>query len=340
MQLVLVGTAHIEQRGDQLLLAHQRDHRLDVQIPRKGARPRLVVLGGSSVRRGPGPGTISDFPTRLAELLPDVEVLNLGSPGQSMGGVAKILGELGPVQADRVLLYEGHNDFAQVVFMGGVYAAPLWQLPFYALTGRSWIYLTVKHLVLPVPPDTSGMTSASRLLITADRTALDARVQVLDLYAQALKDAVDQSPAPVIFSTMLRNFDAPPTGVLVAGDTGPCSALLRQPELEQTAVETACGQGSLSEWLAAQQAVREGRKDEALSHWRRSLALDPLPIRAPLEADDLIREVQGAMVVDPATALGPLPRGQLFSDVLHPSADGALALAQVLAPAVRQSLGR
>ena len=340
MQLVLVGTAHIEQRGDQLLLAHQRDRRLDVQIPRKGNRPRLVVLGGSSVRRGPGPGTISDFPTRLAELLPDVEVLNLGSPGQSMGGVAKILGELAPVQADRVLLYEGHNDFAQVVFMGGVYAAPLWQLPFYALTGRSWIYLTVKHLVLPVPPDTSGMSSASRLLVTADRTALNARDQVLDLYRQALKDAVDQSPAPVIFSTMLRNFDAPPTGVLVDGDPAACSALVRKQDLALTEVEATCGAGSLSEWLAAHQADRAGRKEEALAHWRRSLALDPLPIRAPLEADDLIREVQGATVVDPATAMGPLPRGPLFSDVLHPSPEGALALAQVLAPAVRQSLGR
>jgi hypothetical protein len=68
--------------------------------------------------------------------------------------------------------------------------------------------------------------------------------------------------------------------------------------------------------------------------WEKSLALDPLPVRAPLAVDGVIREVGGTRVVDLASVLGPLPEGALFTDILHPSEAGARRVAEVVARSV------
>lgn len=90
--------------------------------------------------------------------------------------------------------------------------------------------------------------------------------------------------------------------------------------------------------MRAQRAAADGDTAEALRQWRASLAQDPLPIRAPLEADDVIRASSGAQVVDLAEQVGPLPRAELFTDVLHPSELGALRIAQALEPTLRAQL--
>ena len=96
--------------------------------------------------------------------------------------------------------------------------------------------------------------------------------------------------------------------------------------------------------MAAQpHAVEEGRTADAEEALRRALALDPLPLRAPAEADDIIRAVAaqtGASLVDLEADVGLLPPAAWFTDPLHLSPEGADAVAARLAPAVSAVLAR
>jgi lysophospholipase L1-like esterase len=75
--------------------------------------------------------------------------------------------------------------------------------------------------------------------------------------------------------------------------------------------------------------------------WKTSLAIDPVPIRAPVEADQIIREVAaetGATLLDLEQTIGAMPNGKLFIDTLHLSDRGAAAVARALEPVIREQL--
>jgi hypothetical protein len=88
-------------------------------------------------------------------------------------------------------------------------------------------------------------------------------------------------------------------------------------------------------------ARARGDQAAAVAAWHRSMELDPLPLRAPMSADDIIREVAAqadAELVDLAAELGPLPDPGLFSDTIHFSEAGTRRLAEHLAPRIRRQL--
>lgn len=336
--------------SDVTTLRQGPDRRLDPRLPtRKGTRPRVLILGESSVRGAAQTDRRYWFPDRLADRAPDLEVLNLGAPGQSLAGILRIVQALDPLEPDLVVLYAGHNEFSHPIFAGDVTGSRLWLLPVYTLMGRSWLLgagaaLLDKRTYLPTPPR-AGATPA--WVFTDDRSLLESRATVLQRFRADFTAIVAASPAPVLVSTLLRNFDYGPTGVFVgdAGGEGCRQALTAGPHMRPTATESAaahaaCGKDSaVARWSAAQ-VTRAAGGDPATA-WRDSLALDPLPLRAPLEADDLIREIaaaRGVPLVDLAAKLGPFPEGRLFTDTLHPSPEGAQAIAAELLPAVRAAL--
>lgn len=354
LELALVGLARIVP-GDQAgqpagigaaCLRHARDPRLDLCYPAKGDRPRLLVFGESSVRRGPGPGSDNDFPTAIARRNPDVEVLNLGSPGQNSAGVARLVAASAALAPDLILLYLGHNDFAQVVFQGGVRTPYLWQLPILSLLAQSQVYAQLRARLIPDKAPRADLHANVRLIPTDDPAATRSAPAVLARYEEALRRAARDAPAPVLISTLLRNADAPPTGVLTP--SAACRRTVeamaggtpeeRLPELEQN-----CGVCSASAWMRAQDALRKGRPAEAADAFAASLRLDPLPLRAPAESDAVMRAVAadepGADLLDLAPAFGPTPRGPLFVDLLHPSVEGADRIAAAMSPAIRGTLG-
>lgn len=342
-EVARVSTTRVSAEGDQLVLAQRVNPDQVLRYPLTGdGRPRVAVIGGSSVQRGFHHRPEVDFPTWLARAQPQVEVLNLGSPGLNSAAMLTIVRQLGPVELDLLVVYEGHNDWSQPVFTRGVAKADLWTLSIYRALAFSWAWSTLHHAghaMVPRPPGTPTRTHA-----TADDTALDLADAVARAYAAHLTDIVDESPAPVLFTTLLRNFDHPPQGTLAA-DPAACQAWINdQPKLAEADVDAArahCGEGALPDWIAAQGHSRAGQTEAAVLRWQGSLLADPIPLRAPFVADAISRQVAadlGAPLVDLAALLGPLPPGHLFDDTLHPNAKGAEAIAEALAPGILAAL--
>ena len=103
----------------------------------------------------------------------------------------------------------------------------------------------------------------------------------------------------------------------------------------------ACGDGAVTEWLRFRIAADRGDAAQAQVHWKRSLDLDALPMRAPASADDLIRAVaadQSATLVDLEARFGSEAPERWFTDTLHLSEEGARAVARELSPVVQAAL--
>ncbi len=84
---------------------------LEVDIPPKGPRRRVVLLGGSNTQGFPG----SELQRILNEQDgdPGWEVFNLGRQGYGSERVAILAGQVLPLQPDVVLVYAGHNEFTE-----------------------------------------------------------------------------------------------------------------------------------------------------------------------------------------------------------------------------------
>lgn len=313
-------------------------------VPRTHERPRVVVLGGSSVRAtwDMGPGRIT-FTDALQDLVSEAEFVNFGVTGLGAGSVARLSSELGPATPDLVLLYTGHNDYNGDVFNGRIRGLKLWAGPIYRITARSWLHALLFRQRRDVP------RRDPRAFINAVTTpgALALRDEVDARFADDLGLAIRRAPAPVIVSTLLRNPAFPPTGHDVRGRPECALALERlrnehrDPSRALREVEPRCGEGAVTSWLRFRAAAARGAWDEADAHWRTSLDQDALPLRAPSSADDIIRRVaaeEGATLVDLEDRFGPRAPEGWFTDTLHFSRQGARSVAEALAPTVRASL--
>lgn len=314
------------------------DAKFSLRIPAKGARPRLVFLGGSTVRTDH-----DNFPDVLAELAPEWEVLNLGVPGYSTAAVWKLAAALAPVAPDLVVLHTGHNDYNESVFDGSIRAVTPATLPIERLLSRSWIHRWLSPVRALRPPG-----SPTRSLALTDNFALrHAEARDTRLRTE-LTAAVRASPAPVVLTTLFRNFDFPPTGVYVVGAPA-CAAILPPartfgsgtPWAARLAeAEVACPGTSLEAFYRAHTSTDANARAEA---WRDALRLDVAPLRAPLSADGVIREVaaaEGVALVDLAAEHDGYQPGDWFTDPLHTRRAGAEAMARALLPALREQLAR
>lgn len=314
----------------------------DLDIPARSGAPRVVVLGGSTVRNPFDPGAESDFPTALARELPEAEVLNLGVAGLATSGVAALAAQLHVLDPDLVILSTGHNDYSQDVFRGAIDAPGLWTLPVHQVLQLSWVHGLLAGGVRGTP-----RMGGQAALVTTDDTALRVRPEVNQRFADFLAMAIRASPAPVIVATLLRNFDEGPQGELVTGKPACASKAAQLPRKARQVgdwagalrqAQEACGDGALTAWFAGH-ATRD--KAEATRQFGRSLSMDAIPLRAPFEADAITQEVaesNGARFVDVNAELGPLCPGAWFSDGLHLSAAGAQLYGRALAPSVREAL--
>jgi lysophospholipase L1-like esterase len=300
-------------------------------------RPRVVFLGASSMHEPVG----ASVPARVAELLPGVEVLNLSAPGLSVANLAVVAAQLEPLRPDLAVVYAGHNEYSQDVFHGRVQATRLALLPVYGVMARSWIHAGLTRLP-------RGERRLRRWgIATEDPTALELAGAIEQRFEADLGLLIRQAPCPVLLSTLMRNSDAPPSGVLAAPDS-PCGVALG--DLAQMPARTAlleqarrsCGESSITAWLQTHAELEAGRPAAAREAFARSLALDPVPLRAPLVADDIIRRLaaeRGVELVDLERELGLFPGLEWFVDPIHFSHQGASVVAEVFAPRIEGALG-
>lgn len=353
-QLVRVSVARLEVAGPTATLRHAVDPRQDVQVPvARGERPRVVFLGGSSVRHAWVSPPEVNFPTHVARLLPAVEVVNLGSPGQTLGGLVGVARALAPLQPDLVVVYAGHNDFAQSIMLGRVRSPSLRTLPLLRLASQSWLFAGLRGLKghLGAAGGVNMQGRGQRLLPTADRWALDTREALLADLQRDLRALVRASPAPTLLLTQLASFHHAPTGVLAAPGTACAEQSARWPVVRgqgapppaALALEAAaaCGPDAAYTLWAQAHAVQAQDPAQAAALYLRSRDLDPLPIRAPAQANEVTRAVaqaEGAALLDLERTLGPITPAGWFDDLLHPSQEGAARIAAAVAPAVQEQL--
>ena len=132
-----------------------------------------------------------------------------------------------------------------------------------------------------------------------------------------------ESPAPVLITTLLRNFSDRPAGVVLDGVPA------REGTLPHLGIDGSSARGkwelaqrdcpgtSIAHWWAAQAYADAGQREQAVEAWYASLLTDPVPLRAPPDADRVIREVAaetGATLVDLEQQLGPVADGRYFVD--------------------------
>lgn len=345
-QLIQLSVARLEADGSALALRHDTEPAQDVRVGAKGHRPRVVVMGGSSVRHSHHKGPRVNFPTWLSEALPDVEVVNLGAPGMTTLGILGLVRELAQVdaQADLLVVYAGHNDFSEPIFQGTLGGSSLALLPVHTLLGKSWIAAGLRGTTTALVPPRRD--DPGQITVTSDARALAWRQATLEDYEANLRAIVARSPAPVVLSTVARSFDHPPVGVLADADHPRCAqtvAGLPRMRMDDPAalarkVDAQCGPDqALAHWYRAQAAARAGDEAAAVEHFAELRRRDPLPLSAPPEAHTVVRRVvddTDATLWDAAGALGPLPDGLLFDDLLHPSPRGAQRLGEDLAGVV------
>jgi hypothetical protein len=154
------------------------------------------------------------------------------------------------------------------------------------------------------------------------------------------------SPAPVMLTTLWLSFEHPPSATNTDLDPDQCQATLnaqftpqtRSPEAESLVV-AACGEASSAAlWFQARGLAAQGQHAEAARRWNLALARTPLPIAAPLAADDALRTLaaeDGLCLADLNATLGPLPKDGHFTDAVHLNPRGARAVAEALTPALR-----
>ena len=346
--LVTVSVATLVEEGDQVRLSHAVDVRQDRMVSRAPLKSeRVLVLGGSSVHHAWTVAEERNFPHWLDAALPEVEVVNLGSPGQQTGGLATLAAQSEALSPDLIVVYAGHNDFSRVVFHGDVAAPRLAIVPLLQALSHSWIFNRLRRHTEPLLTDPAGGRSV--VLTTQDDRALRLRTEALAAYRRGLEAIADAAPCPVLFLSQLRNADSPPTGLLTEVGS-PCAEAasrlrpdnVRNPARVRAAVAEVCGEdAALTWWLTAQEARLANRPAEARDAFRRSLDLDPLPMRAPAEADQVVAEAAaavGAGFVDLSSELDAMPPGEWFTDTLHPSVTGARVMGEAIAPHVRSAL--
>jgi hypothetical protein len=351
--------------------------------PKDPEKPRVVILGGSSMR---DPFSLTDINMSdiLATQLPDLDIVNLAEPGLPAAGTAWVASQLAPIDPDLVVIYAGHNDYGQMTFRQRIRGVHLWAMPLELWMSRMWIYrLWADHVqgteltwngaeswragpgllaknrgerartaLDRVCRSIHGQTPIrnSRVVILAiqDDTALQLREEVSDRFRNDLTQTVRALDAPTVLVTLLRNPAFPPLGVLAeaGGECDTTVACYTQPPegtaatLYEHARQT-CGNAAITWWLGAVAASEAGDEQTANHAWARALALDPIPLRAPLEADDIIREVareEGAVLLDMAEVAGVRPSPAYFHDNMHLSSEGKTFLAQTLAPVIRNTL--
>jgi hypothetical protein len=196
-------------------------------IPPKGARLRVVMVGGSNTRSFPE----AVLEERLDVVAPEpgFEVVNLGRPGYGSDRVRILVGQARVLQPDIVLVYCGHNEFVE-----GGFAMELrerWRHPLLMGLGMRLARLRTVNVLasaLETSRSPADGAPAPERRVVRDNSFRELNYHqtriFFDVYRENLRSisrSAERDGARVLLSTVIGNMiDGPSVGTLDPGVSG------------------------------------------------------------------------------------------------------------------------
>jgi lysophospholipase L1-like esterase len=297
-----------EIQGDLIQATYQiRQGDQGSRIPLARTGPRIAIFGGSSVRGGSvNLVEEQEFPDLLADQL-GIEVYNMGRPALDSHDLVAILEEFKEVEMDAWVVYTGHNDFGNTYFHQR-YAG--WAggalARLQGLLERLQIYWQLRNVV------------GAAKINTTDPNPMD---QFSD--SGVSEEQKERAMGHLELNLRRMAWLAREAGVELVFVV-PVSHLNVPPAGQDAASEALFKEGSLVEARDA----------------------DPIPIRAPTAAQELVRRVaaeEGVVLIDADAELPreedeDYPESRLFMDHVHFTEYGHQAMAELIAPRLQELL--
>jgi lysophospholipase L1-like esterase len=339
---------------------------------------RIFVVGESSaagVPYGPGYAFSAWLARRLAAEVPDVpdEVVNAAMSGYGSRRVLGAVREIVAYAPDLIIVYSGHNEFAERGFYAHLLDLDPRLFRLWELVVGSRLYALLSPRTAPAPPrfDPNDVGIAGQMFTAAkDRAAgrgrlaeheteyaemlyrhnLEAMARAIRgagaraLFVTVAQDLADWPPgasahAPGLDAAALAAFDA----AMAEGDrlaaAGTCDRAV--PAYERA---LAIDAGFAAAHFALGTCLRTlERFDEARAAFQRASDLDAVPQGIPSRFNEILRDVarqSGALLVDAAARFErESPHGlvghALFADFVHPNIRGHQLIAAAIAETLR-----
>jgi len=341
---------------------------------------RIFVVGESSAAGVPY-GTGYAFSTwlerRLAAELPDVpvEVVNAAMSGYGSRRVLGSVREIAAYAPDLVIVYSGHNEFAERRFYAHLLDLDprlfrLWEL---VVGSRLYALLSPRAAAKDEPPrfEPNDVGVAGQMFTAAQNRAAgrerlsDAEYAYAEMLyrfnLEAMAREIRQAGARALFVTVAQDLaDWPPGGsvhrdALGADALAAFDAAMAEGDRLAAAGDCAGALGAYERALAVDDGFAAahfargtclrtlGRFDAARAAFQRASDLDAVPQGIPSRFNDVVRDVArrtDALIVDAVARFErESPHGlvgaTLFADFVHPSIRGHQVIAAAIAETLR-----
>lgn len=349
--------------------------------PKPKGRTRIMTFGGSAMRGFPQPKPLvstSFLEAMLKDLWPgrDLEVLNFGTTAVASFPVMYILDEALEYEPDLVIIYSGNNEFYGACGVASLHAfgQSTWTMKAaraFRKTGLGQWFADVRTRQAPeaAPADDDRAKSLMECVIADGRIGPDdarraAAADNLRNHLTTMVAACTARDVPVIICTLpanerdmaplgrdleptldaaaLKRFEASLADAVRLMPTSPAEAI--KPLEDAVSLDP---QHARAHHLLGRCLTALGRDDDALSHYKRALELDPMPWRAPGTLSDVVRRVAndgGAILCDlEADFREASPGGatgwELMDDHVHPTLRGQALIAESLIKRMSQLTG-
>lgn len=293
--------------------------------------PRVGFLGESSVHGGSWLPLSAEFPALVGQLL-GVEALNLGNPAVDSHDVVELVEQITAWRWSALVVYLGHNDYGNAWFQEryGDTTSALGARAL-GLASRLRLFHGLQRLIRGV--DGTGHNDSRQEI----RSPGDAQHRALSPARQlAITADLRANLRRVVWLCQRAHVPL----VLVVPSVG-----LQHGSAETECSTDPCSRQVYSEAMALEPTDPAGARARYLQAW----ALDTIPLRITPDGMDAVREVateaagDGVWAVDAFRQLPQdpnlgLPLHALHNDSVHFSAQGHIAMAQLLAPVVQDAI--
>lgn len=325
-------------------------------VPTPG-RPRVMVLGESSVRGGSYLPVAQEFPALLEGLLSakgvQAEVLNLGRVGMDSHSIRALVPAALAYKPEVAVLYHGHNDIGNAYFLArysSVTSATTAHAR--AFFQQFQLYATMRDLVMPAATNPGDGSPAQAIpSIAQGELAVTEFASNLEIEVRTLQKA---GTTVILVTPMSRDGvyeanDASCRGVIPARAwTQGKSGWVLHPELLSPEIaDAALAESPLCPEALFMRGWWRQRKGDLEGGWadlRAAREHDPRPVRANTGIVEAVRSVAKRTGVELVDTVAMVQSGKAtvtdtwFIDHVHLSATGHDRMAAMIEPTLEAAL--